>query len=67
MYSQLLWIRICFSYWYGAVFEIYLDRKFQWLQEGLNCESLAYKVVSEPTRSLFLTHLFLARKHHQIA
>ena len=46
MYSQLLSIRICFSYWDGAVFEIYLDRKFQWLQEDLNYESLAYKVVT---------------------
>ena len=25
----------------GAVLEIYLDQKFQWLQEGFNCEPLA--------------------------
>ena len=30
----------------GAVLEIYLDHKFQWLQESLNCGSLAYKVVT---------------------
>ena len=26
--------------------QIYLDHKFQWPQEGLNCESLAYEVVT---------------------
>ena len=30
----------------GAVFEIYMDQKFQRLQEGLNCESLAYEAVT---------------------
>ena len=30
----------------GVVLEIYLDHKFQWLQEGLNFESLAYEVVT---------------------
>ena len=30
----------------GFVLEIYLDHKFQWPQEGLNCESLAYEVVT---------------------
>ena len=30
----------------GAMLEIYLDRKFQWPQEGLNCESLACEVVT---------------------
>ena len=30
----------------GVVLEIYLDHKFQWTQEDLNCESLAYKVVT---------------------
>ena len=30
----------------GVVLEIYLDHKFQWPQEDLNCESLAYEVVS---------------------
>ena len=30
----------------GVVLEIYLDYKFQWPQEGLNCNSLAYKVVT---------------------
>ena len=30
----------------GVVLEIYLDHKFQWPQEGLNCESLAYQVVT---------------------
>ena len=34
----------------GAVLEIYLDHKFQWSQEGLNCESLAYESVTLPTR-----------------
>ena len=29
----------------GALLEIYLDHKFQWPQEYLNCESLAYEVV----------------------
>ena len=28
----------------GAVLKIYLDKKFQWSQEGLNCKSLAYEV-----------------------
>ena len=30
----------------GVVLEIYLDHKFQWSQEGLNCESLAYDAVT---------------------
>ena len=30
----------------GVVLEIYLDHKFQWPQEGLNCESVAYEVVT---------------------
>ena len=30
-----------------VVLEIYLDHKFQWPQEGLNCESLAYEVVTQ--------------------
>ena len=30
----------------GVVLETYFDHKFQWLQEGLNSESLAYKVVT---------------------
>ena len=30
----------------GVMLEIYLDHKFQWPQEGLNCESLAYDVVT---------------------
>ena len=30
----------------GVVQKVYLDHKFQWRQEGLNCESLAYKVVT---------------------
>ena len=30
----------------GAVLETYLDHKFQLPQEGLNCESLAYEVVT---------------------
>ena len=30
----------------GVVLEIYLEHKFQWPQEGLNCESLAYEVVT---------------------
>ena len=30
----------------GVVLEIYLDNKFQWPKEGLNCKSLAYEVVS---------------------
>ena len=28
----------------GVVLKIYLDRKFQWPQEGLNCESFSYEV-----------------------
>ena len=34
----------------GVVLEIYLDNNFQWPQEDLNCESLAYKVATQPTR-----------------
>ena len=34
----------------GVLLEICLVHKFQWPQEGLNCESLAYKVVTEPNR-----------------
>ena len=34
----------------GIVLEIYLDHKCQWPQEGLNCKSLAYTVVTYPTR-----------------
>ena len=30
----------------GVVLEIYLDHKFQWPQECLNCESLAYGAVT---------------------
>ena len=30
----------------GVVLDIYLDHKFQWPQEGLDCESLAYEVVT---------------------
>ena len=30
----------------GVVLVIYLDHKFQWPQEGLDCESLAYEVVT---------------------
>ena len=30
----------------GIVLEIYLDHKLQLPQEGLNCESLAYEVVT---------------------
>ena len=30
----------------GVVLENYLDHKFWWPQEGFNCESLAYEVVT---------------------
>ena len=30
----------------GIILEIYSDLKFQWPQEGLNYESLAYEVVA---------------------
>ena len=30
----------------GVALEIYLDHKFQWPQDYLNCESLSYKVVT---------------------
>ena len=30
----------------GVVLENYLDHKFQWPKEDLNCESLAYQVVT---------------------
>ena len=30
----------------GVLLENYLYHKFQWSQEGLNCESLAYEVVT---------------------
>ena len=30
----------------GVVLKIYLDHIFQWPQEGLNCEPLAYEVVT---------------------
>ena len=39
-------ISLLFIFCDGAVLEIYLDLKFQWPQEGLNCESLAYEVVT---------------------
>ena len=42
------------TYCDGVVLEIYLDAKFQWPQEGLDCESLAYKV-----QSSYLTHKHL--------
>lgn len=29
-----------------ALLQIYLDPKFQWQQKGLNCESVAYEVVT---------------------
>ena len=32
----------------GVVLEICLDHKSQCTQEGLNCESLAYKVLTNP-------------------
>ena len=38
--------KIVVSYCDGAVLEIYLDHKFQWPQEGLSCESLAYEIVT---------------------
>ena len=34
------------SNWDGVVLGIYLDDKFQWPHESLNCESLAYEVVT---------------------
>ena len=33
-----------------AVLEICLDHKFQWQQEGLSCETLPCKIITEPTR-----------------
>ena len=30
----------------GVMLEIYLDHKLRWLQEGFNCQSLAYEVVN---------------------
>ena len=30
----------------GVVLEIYLDHKFQWQQEGLNCETIACEIVA---------------------
>ena len=30
----------------GVMLEIYLDHKFQWPQESVNCESLAYKFIT---------------------
>ena len=33
-------------YFNGFLLEIYLDQKFQWLQGGLNCEPIAYEVVT---------------------
>ena len=30
----------------GVLLENYFDHKFQWPQEGLNCESLAYELVT---------------------
>ena len=41
------------AYCDGVVLEIYLDHKFQQPQESLNCESLAYKVVTKPTLALW--------------
>ena len=48
-YSNLLWDTSTSSQVSncdGAAIEIYLDHNFQWPQEGLNCKSLPYKVVS---------------------
>ena len=39
----------------GIVLEIYLDHKFQWTKEGLNCASLSYQVVTKPTKPSALT------------
>ena len=36
---------------HGVVLEIYSDHKFQWPEKGLNCESLVYEVVTEPTKA----------------
>ena len=30
----------------GVVLEAYLDHKFHWPQEGLNCEYLAHEIVT---------------------
>ena len=40
----------------GVVVEICLDHKFQWPQEGLNCESLTYeaaKILPKLSKVLF--------------
>ena len=38
--------KLKFFYCDDVVLKIYLDQKFEGPQEGLNCESLAYKVVT---------------------
>ena len=45
-YWQRYFLLLLLLYCDGFVLEIYLHHKFQWPQEGLNCESLAYKVVT---------------------
>ena len=39
-------INVTSMYCDGVVLEIYLDYTFQWPQEGLNCEPLAYEAVT---------------------
>ena len=34
----------------GVVLEILMNHKFQWPQEGSNCEHLTYNAVAQPTR-----------------
>ena len=45
-YDRILWTKTINENCNGVVLEIYLGHKFQWPQEGLNCESLAYEVVT---------------------
>ena len=43
----------------GVVLEIYLDHKFQWPQEGLNYECLAYEVVNPLSHKYLNIYKFL--------
>ena len=48
IFSWDTWTSSWVSNFDDVVVEIYLDHKFQWPQEGLNCESLAYDVLPNP-------------------
>ena len=46
----------------SVVLKICLDHKFQWLQEGLNYESLKYNIVTEPTWPSGFVNYFVSKR-----